>query len=319
MSLRFPKPDSADEKNFSPITASPFGARTIWPQGLSCAATLPRWIVPPSVAMPVITDHRIALSLPHAPKPAELHAQMWSPDTPASQPLAPIVLLHESLGCAAMWRGFPAALCAATGRAVVAYDRWGFGQSSERTGAMELDFVAREAAHAFAAVRAHLGIGPFVALGHSVGGGMAVHCAAQYPEACVALITEAAQTFVEPRTLTGIRAAQAVFSRPESFARLAKYHGEKTRWVFDTWVNTWLSPAFADWRLDPALPQVRCPTLALHGELDEYGSLEHPQRIARLVQGPARYMPLPGLRHIPHLEAMQPVTAAIAEFLQPLP
>ena len=40
----------------------------------------------------------------------------------------PIVLLHDSLGTVELWRDFPASLMEATGRAVVAYDRLGFGR-----------------------------------------------------------------------------------------------------------------------------------------------------------------------------------------------
>ena len=42
---------------------------------------------------------------------------------------APLVLLHEGLGSARLWRGFPAALRAATGRRVVAFSRHGHGRS----------------------------------------------------------------------------------------------------------------------------------------------------------------------------------------------
>jgi pimeloyl-ACP methyl ester carboxylesterase len=39
-------------------------------------------------------------------------------------------------------------------------------------------------------VRKQLDIGRFVVFGHSVGGGMAVNCAARFNHACVAVITE---------------------------------------------------------------------------------------------------------------------------------
>src|SRR3954470_21690476 len=40
-----------------------------------------------------------------------------------------IVLLHEGLGSVGLWRGFPAALQAATGRRVLAFSRHGHGRS----------------------------------------------------------------------------------------------------------------------------------------------------------------------------------------------
>ena len=40
-----------------------------------------------------------------------------------------LVLLHEGLGSVGLWRGFPAALAAATGRRVIAFSRFGHGRS----------------------------------------------------------------------------------------------------------------------------------------------------------------------------------------------
>lgn len=44
--------------------------------------------------------------------------------------LPPLVLLHEGLGCIAMWRRFPYRLAAMTGRRVLTYSRYGYGHSS---------------------------------------------------------------------------------------------------------------------------------------------------------------------------------------------
>ena len=38
-----------------------------------------------------------------------------------------LVLLHEGLGCVALWKDFPEALAAATGWPVLAYSRQGYG------------------------------------------------------------------------------------------------------------------------------------------------------------------------------------------------
>ena len=41
----------------------------------------------------------------------------------------PLVLLHEGLGSVGLWRDFPGALQAATGRRVIAFSRYGHGRS----------------------------------------------------------------------------------------------------------------------------------------------------------------------------------------------
>lgn len=296
---------------------------TQW-SGMSAAPSSTPLSAPPG---PAPSDHWIATA--HG----RLFARCWAagptPCPDASAP-PPIVLFHDSLGCVDLWREFPAVLCRATGRGVIAYDRLGFGRSDARTGLLPRDFVEDEARTSLPALRAHFGVQRFVALGHSVGGGMAAHCAATRGTPgdgpggaagsdCDALITIAAQACVEERTLQGIRDAQAQFeSHPEQFARLARYHGgskERARWVLSAWVDRWLDPAFAGWSLQGAMARVTCPVLALHGERDEYGSPEQPARIARWAAGPAQVCMLPGQAHSPHRE--QPAAAAglVADFL----
>lgn len=228
---------------------------------------------------------------------------------------APIVLLHDSIGCVEMWRDFPAALAAATARRVIAYDRLGFGRSDPYPGKLPPDFIAREGQETLPAVLAALDIGPFVLCGHSVGGGMALAAAAGADTACVAVIAMSAQTFVEDTTLDGVRAAQRAFV-PEGplFARLVKYHGDKTGWALDAWIGTWLDPAFAGWTLAPALARLRRPALVLHGDRDEYGTRAHPEMVARLVPG-ARIVLLETCGHIPYREHPARVLDLAAAFL----
>ena len=242
-----------------------------------------------------------------------------APMQAAPMPAAPIVLLHDSLGCVELWRDFPAQLAQATRRDVIAYDRLGFGRSDRHPGQLATTFVRDEADDGFPALLEWCGIESFVAFGHSVGGGMAVCCAAAHPERCRALVTVAAQAFVEDRTRDGIREAAQQFAAPGQLDRLARYHGDKAEWVLRAWVDTWLSPAFRGWTLDDALPRVRCATLAIHGAQDEYGSDAHPKRIAARVAGPSSYLMLDGCGHMPHRERTDDVLAAVAALLRDAP
>ena len=250
-----------------------------------------------------------------------LHVRRWRVEgaAAASGRMTPIMLLHDSLGCVTLWRDFPAQLAQATGRAVIAYDRLGFGQSDPHPGRLSPSFVVDEAHDDFRRVREVLGVDRFIAFGHSVGGGMAVACAAAYPQACVALITESAQAFVEDRTLAGIRAARDGFAQAGQIERLARYHGDKTPWVLSAWIDTWLAPDFADWSLDEILPQVTCPTLVVHGSEDEFGSAQHPRCIAAGVGGPSTLQLLDGVGHVPHREQPERMLVLFAEWLADLP
>lgn len=245
-----------------------------------------------------------------------LFVRSWSPEPPLSP--IPIILLHDSLGSVELWRSFPAELCAGTGRRVIAYDRLGFGRSDAYPGQLPRDFIAREADTGFTALRRQLGIGRFVVFGHSVGGGMAVHCAARFGSDCVALVTESAQAFVEERTVRGIEDARELFKDPGQVDRLAKYHGDKAAWVLDAWIGSWLSQAFAAWSLQPVLPEVRCPLLVIHGSDDEYGSPRHPELIGQLAGGAAEVYIMADTRHVPHREREGAVIDLVAGFLRAL-
>ncbi|CAJ0813671.1 2-succinyl-6-hydroxy-2, 4-cyclohexadiene-1-carboxylate synthase [Ralstonia wenshanensis] len=246
-----------------------------------------------------------------------LHAWQWGgPLADAAKP--PIVLLHDSLGCVALWRDFPQHLAQSTGHAVIAYDRLGFGQSDAFAGALDPGFIQQEAHGGFAAVAEQLGVDRFIVFGHSVGGGMAVSIAAAYPGRCAGLITESAQSFVEQQTREGIRVAQAKFAQPGQMGRLERYHGSKAQWVLDAWVNTWLSPEFAQWCLDDALLAVRSPVLALHGTEDEYGSTAQPERIVTLAGAPATLKLVQRCGHVPHREQEAAVLDAVNAFLPTL-
>jgi pimeloyl-ACP methyl ester carboxylesterase len=255
------------------------------------------------------TDHVIATEL------GRLFARVWLPVDPRAHADASIVLFHDSLGCVELWRDFPQQLVQATGRRVVAYDRLGFGRSDACPGRLPLTFIHDEAEAVVPRVCAALGIGAMIPFGHSVGGGMAIATAARWPDRSMAVVTEAAQTFVEDRTLAGLRAARTDFARPGQLERLARYHGAKARWVLDAWLETWLSPAFAGWRLDDDLQRVSCPTLALHGDQDEYGSVDHAARIARLTPAASRAVILEECGHVPHREQPARVLDEVTRFL----
>jgi pimeloyl-ACP methyl ester carboxylesterase len=246
-----------------------------------------------------------------------LFARAWIPSDPRPDRNATILLFHDSLGCVDLWRDFPEQLAVATRRTVVAYDRLGFGRSDVHAGTLPTTFIHDEAMTVVPRLSDALGLDTMVLFGHSVGGAMAIATAAQRPERCAAVVTESAQSFIEDRTLAGIRAARADFERPGQLERLARYHGPKARWVLDAWVETWLSPAFADWRLDDYLRDVQCPILALHGDQDEYGSPQHPERIVRLTQGPSRAVILDGCGHVPHREQPTRVLDEVTQFLAP--
>ncbi len=88
----------------------------------------------------------------------------------------------------------------------------------------------------------------------------------------------------------------------------------KAQWVLDAWTETWLSPAFASWSLAADLPLVRCPILVIHGEQDEYGSVQFPEFICRHAGGPTEMQILKGCGHVPHREQQSTVIDLVSRF-----
>ncbi|WP_413287652.1 alpha/beta fold hydrolase [Bdellovibrio sp. HCB337] len=244
----------------------------------------------------------------------KVFVRCWTPSQVRNQ--TPVVLLHDSLGCVEMWRDFPQKLSEKTGRVIFAYDRLGFGRSSPRTELPSVRFVSEEAEIYLPAVLKALNLDKFALFGHSVGGAMAVIAAGTIGKNCTQIITESAQAFVEDRTRAGITQAKSDFADPKIYAKLEKYHGEKTRWVLSAWIDVWLSEGFANWSLQEDLLKVKCPALVIHGDKDEYGSVKFPEMIAGLAGGPSEKHVISGCGHVPHREMPDLILSLVTDFLK---
>ncbi|OJU88469.1 MAG: alpha/beta hydrolase [Acinetobacter sp. 38-8] len=241
-----------------------------------------------------------------------LFVKIWQPQQTELSKQIPILLFHDSLGCVQLWHDFPEQLCTETHRMIIAYDRHGFGQSDASDVQLSTDFIQQEALVA-AKLLDQLGISQVIALGHSVGGGMAVSFASQYPFKCVAVITEATQAYIEQKTLDAISDAKQIFQQPAKLQKLKKYHAEKAQWVLDAWTETWLSPAFRNWTLDNDLKALQTKFLVIHGHNDEYGSLAQPERLAKYADAELHLIEACG--HVPHREKPQLIVQIIKEFV----
>ena len=86
--------------------------------------------------------------------------------------------------------------------------------------------------------------------------------------------------------------------------------------MLDAWTEVWLSREFSSWSLDPVLGKVTCPVLAIHGDRDEYGSLQFPQRITSGVAGTSELAILADCGHVPHREKSAEVLRLTCRFLE---
>lgn len=227
-----------------------------------------------------------------------------------------IVFLHEGLGSVAMWRDFPARLCAATGCRGLAYSRPGYGRSTPRRPGERwpTDFLERQARDVLPAFLAAVGVDPgrepVILFGHSDGGSIALVAAGE-PEATVAgVVVMAPHLFAEAVGLAGIRAIREVYAHGDLRIRLARYHDDADS-AFYGWNDVWLDADFARFSLEPSVAAIRCPVLAIQGVADEYGTLRQIERIAELLPG-TQLLPLPDCGHSPHRDQPEAVIAAVA-------
>lgn len=232
-------------------------------------------------------------------------------DVPGDPAKAPLLFLHEGLGSVGLWRGWPAALAAATGRRVVAYSRLGHGFSDLPAAPRTVAFMHEEAATVVPALRAALDMADPVLVGHSDGGSIALVHAATHPVA--GLIVLAPHVIAEPLGLVGVAAARDTFQDDDLAGRMARYHRDPDV-TFHNWNDVWLSAAFRSWDLRPLLPGITAPVLAIQGAADPYGTVLHVEAVRDGASGPVEVLVL-DCGHAPHLEATERVDAAVLRYL----
>ena len=228
------------------------------------------------------------------------------PDRPAA------VLLHEGLGSVSLWRSFPADLAAATGLRVVAFSRFGHGDSDPPARPRTPSFMHEEALDVLPAVLDAAGAPEPLLVGHSDGASIALIHAASHPVRAV--VAMAPHVFVEPMGLAAIREARHAFEAGGLRAGLARHHRDPDA-AFRGWNDVWLDPAFEAWSLEDLLPEVRCPLLLVQGTEDQYGTMAQLDAIELGAGGPVERLH-PAAAHAPHLEAPEQTLAAVARFLQ---
>ncbi len=232
---------------------------------------------------------------------------------------APIVFLHEGLGSVAMWRDWPAQVCAATGRTGLVYSRRGYGRSDpipdvRGSGRLAADYMHREAWTVLPRLLQALAIERPVLLGHSDGGSIALLHASRYPvSACIVM---APHVIVEEISLHSIETARDGY-KASIRERLSRYHADVDV-AFWQWNDIWLSPQFRDFDIRADCRQIGAPVLAIQGRDDAYGTLRQIEEVAP-TRGPVTLEKLPDCGHSPHRDQPERARRLITDFLAQLP
>jgi pimeloyl-ACP methyl ester carboxylesterase len=243
-----------------------------------------------------------------------LEAAWWGSNDDAPT----LVLLHEGLGCVALWRDLPLRLAMDTGCRVFAYSRFGYGQSDPVPLPRPMTYMHDEALDVLPRVLDAARISRAVLIGHSDGGSIAaIHAGAVRDPRIAGIVLIAAHFFVEEQNLESIVRIGTEYDTTDLRARLARHHANVDN-AFRGWRDAWLDPRFRDFDLTEYLCGITVPVLALQGAGDPYGTAAQLNCLERTVRSPLETMFIPGAHHAPHLEATAKETtlAAIAGFVR---
>ena len=233
---------------------------------------------------------------------------------PSPEEAPTLVLLHEGLGCAALWRDFPVALSKATGFGVFVYSRAGYGQSDLADLPRPLDYMTREAVDVLPKVLDAMGIGRCVLVGHSDGATIAAIYAGSVSDMRVrGLVLMAPHFFTEDMGLAEIAKAKDAFATTDMPARMAKYHRDPEN-TFRGWNDSWLHPDFKTWNVTDVIDYIRVPVLAIQGQDDQYGTLAQIDVVDERCYAPVETLALENCRHAPFLDRGPDVVKAVAAY-----
>jgi pimeloyl-ACP methyl ester carboxylesterase len=243
----------------------------------------------------------------------KIEAAWYGPQPDAAPTL---VLLHEGLGCVAMWRDFPRRLAEESGYGVLVYSRPGYGRSDAVPLPRSLDYMYREALDVLPAILDQAEIRKAILIGHSDGASIAtIYAGSRQDFRIRGLILIAPHFFAEEEGLREVEAARAAYESGDLRQRLGRYHGSNVDIAFWGWNRAWLDPAFRDWRIDDTLAYIRVPILIIQYLEDPYGTVAQIQAAEREATCPVEVVMLAGAGHSPQLDDADATLQAIAAFV----
>lgn len=237
-----------------------------------------------------------------------------------------LVLVHEMGGSLESWDGVAPKLSGS--RRVLRYDTRGAGLSQKVRGRLSIDTMADD----IAALLGGLGIkGPVALAGIAVGGALALHFAARYPERAGAVVAGSPAIGIEADRRTAalervarIEAEGMAFAVEESMRNgyASELRGDQRR--FERYRARWLGNDPASyatiWRmlagmdLQGELAGLRCPVLVIGGSLDRVRPPPLAEAVAKAIPG-ARYVEV-NTGHYMAVQTPELIADCIADFLK---
>ncbi len=235
---------------------------------------------------------------------------------PAPDDAPTIVMLHEGLGCAALWGDFPDRLQASTGAGVLVYSRAGYGTSTPVTLPRPLDYMHIEALEILPELLDKIGFRRGMLLGHSDGASIAAIYAGGVQDHRVRAVAMIAPHFVvEDISVTSIAELKTAYETTGLKAKLARWHRDVDN-AFYGWNGAWLDPKFRGWDISEYLAYIRVPVAILQGADDQYGTIRQIEIAQEECYCPVEVTMIPGAGHSPYREAPEATLNAISEFAE---
>jgi 3-oxoadipate enol-lactonase len=237
-----------------------------------------------------------------------------------------LVLVHEMGGSLESWDDVAPRF--AETRRVLRYDTRGAGMSQKVRGELGIDTMADD----IAALLDNIGIAGRVALaGIAVGGAIALHFAARYPERASAVAVGSPATGIAPdrratalERVAKIEAAGMAFAvedsmrngyAPELRGDIKRFERFRARWLGNdpaSYATIWRMLAGTDMQRE--LAGLRCPVLVIGGSLDRVRPPPSVQAVAKAIPG-ARYIEV-RTGHYMAVQTPDLISDCIDEFLR---
>jgi pimeloyl-ACP methyl ester carboxylesterase len=233
---------------------------------------------------------------------------------PAPADASTIVLLHEGLGSAGLWGDFPEKLQAATGAAVFAYSRAGYGASTPAALPRPIDYMHVEALEVLPKLLDAIGFRRGLLVGHSDGASIAaIYAGGVQDHRIRGLALIAPHFIVEELSVKSIAEIKNLYETTDLRSKLGRWHKDVDN-AFHGWNDAWLNPKFRDWDISEYLAYIRVPVAIVQGAEDHYGTIRQIEIAQEECYCPVDVSIITGAGHSPHREAPEATLNAIAEF-----
>ncbi|MFM9886694.1 MAG: alpha/beta fold hydrolase [Burkholderiales bacterium] len=232
---------------------------------------------------------------------------------PSRAGLPTLVFLHQGLGCLALWRDFPSQLADRTGCQTLVYSRYGYGGSETIREPRGIDFLVQEGDIVLTEMLQTLGIDDVILIGHSDGGTAALAFAGKGHRAR-AVVVVAPHVRDERITRDAISRHRDAWPTSVMRERMIRHHLDADS-MFNSWVDVWQSDRNVGWSIEPLLPNITCPLLAIQGLDDDHGTMMQIDRINALANGPVMLEKWQGCGHDPFRDQPERMLATLATFI----